>query len=85
MNAAFAMDKKPVDEDCDCFVCKKYSRGYIRHLIKTGEILGLKMLSYHNVYFYVNLMSKIRKAIEEDSFLKFQKSFFKKYGSELKT
>lgn len=81
-NAEFIHDPKPLDEECDCFVCRKYTRGYIRHLSNTGEVLGLLFLSYHNVYFYVNLMKRIRAALDEGRFAEFQKEFFVKYGSE---
>lgn len=82
-NAEYAEDKKAVDEECDCFVCRQYSRSYIRHLIKTGEILGLRLLSYHNVYFYIHLMKEIRHRLDEGTFEEFKIDFFKKYGSEL--
>jgi len=64
-------------------VCKNYSRGYIRHLVSAREISGLTLISYHNLYFYVNLMKKIRKAIEADNYAEFQKKFLKEYGSDL--
>ena len=82
-NAQYIMDKKPLDEQCDCFVCRKYSRSYIRHLLNASEILGLRLLSYHNVYFYVHLLVKIRRAIEEGKFVEFQKEFLVNYGAEL--
>lgn len=81
LNTEFTNDMRPIDEDCDCFVCRKYSRSYIRHLVKAGEILGLRFLSYHNVYFYIRLMQKIRKAIGSGTFNEFQKEFLKSYGS----
>ena len=83
LNSAHIKDKKPLDDDCQCFVCQNYTRGYLRHLIKTGEILGMRLLSYHNVYFYIDLMRQIRKAIEENDFLEFRKTFLESYGSEL--
>lgn len=83
LNAEFAKDMGPVDEQCDCFVCQRYSRSYIRHLFKANEILGLRLLSYHNVYFYVQLLKKIRMAIKENRFVEFQKTFFETYGSQL--
>jgi queuine tRNA-ribosyltransferase len=83
-NAANAKNLGPLDENCDCRVCQKYSRSYIRHLLNVGEILGLHMVSYHNVYFYVNLMRRIREAIAVDKYKEFQKNFFDLYGSELK-
>jgi len=82
-NGEFAKDFGPIDEDCDCLVCKKYTRAYIRHLTNMNEILGLRLLSYHNVYFYINLTRQIRKAIDEDRYQEFEEQFLKKYGSEL--
>jgi queuine tRNA-ribosyltransferase len=81
-NAEFSQDTKPVDESCDCFVCKKYTRSYIRHLVNINEILGLRLLSYHNVYFYVHLLQDIRKAIKSNAFEEFQKDFLKTYKAE---
>ncbi len=78
-NAAFADDFTPIDMDCNCYVCKNYSRAYIRHLIKADEILALRLLSYHNVYFLTNLMENIRKAIKEEEFLSFYHTFMQDY------
>lgn len=83
-NADYTLDQRPLDERCLCFVCQKYSRSYIRHLLNTGEILGVRLLSYHNVYFYVQLLARIRDAIEEGRFVEFQKEFLSRYGSGLK-
>ena len=82
-NAVFAKDQGPLDETCDCLVCKKYSRSYIRHLIKAGEMLGLRFLSYHNLYFYLRLTRRIRAAIEQGNFAEFAKTFLTDYGSDL--
>ena len=84
LNAKYSNVQAPVDDECDCFVCKDYSTSYIRHLIKTGEILGLRLLSYHNIYFYIHLMKEIRQTIEDGNFAAFKDDFLKKYGSELK-
>ena len=83
LNAEHAADKRPIDEDCECFVCRRYSRGYLRHLMKAGEMLGLRLLSYHNLFFYVQLMRDIRAAIEAGTFGAFHQSFLRAYGSEL--
>ncbi len=80
-NAQCIMDQRPLDEACDCFVCRKYSRSYIRHLLNASEILGLRLLSYHNVYFYVYLLAKIRAAILQGKFIAFQKEFLSTYGA----
>lgn len=70
----------PLDEKCDCYVCKKYTRSYIHHLIKAEEILGMRLLSYHNLYFLKSLMADIRQAIKEDRLKDFQEEFFKEFG-----
>ena len=79
-NAKYARDFRPLDESCDCYVCRNYSRAYIRHLIKAEETFGIRLTSYHNVYFLVRLMQKIRVAIEEDTLLSFRHSFYIDYG-----
>jgi queuine tRNA-ribosyltransferase len=78
-NKAFATDMTPLDPECDCYVCKTYNRSYLRHLVHSGEILGARLLTYHNLYFLKTLMGKIRKAIQEDRLLDFKKEFFKNY------
>ncbi len=82
-NGEHAQDFGPIDDSCACVVCKRYSRSYIRHLTNMNEILGLKLISYHNVYFYVNLMRQIREAIKVDRYQEFKKDFLTKYGSSL--
>lgn len=82
-NGEFAKDLRPLDEKCKCRVCQKYTRSYIRHLMNLNEITGLTLISYHNVYFYVNLMRDIRQAIKEDRYKVFQENFLKEYNSEL--
>ncbi|MBQ7583008.1 MAG: tRNA guanosine(34) transglycosylase Tgt [Lachnospiraceae bacterium] len=67
-NAAYAEDMSPIEEGCMCPACRKYSRAYIRHLIKAGEMLGLRLCVLHNLYFYNHLMEEIRQAIDEDRF-----------------
>ncbi len=70
----------PLDPECDCYACKNYTRAYIRHLIKANEILGVRLLSIHNIYFLTKLMERIRIEIENDNLLEFRKEFYKKYG-----
>jgi queuine tRNA-ribosyltransferase len=82
-NAEFAKDLGPIDDSCGCHVCKKYSRSYLRHLMSSHETLGLTLVSYHNVYFYVNLMRRIREAIKEERYEEFQNDFLRTYNSEL--
>jgi queuine tRNA-ribosyltransferase len=74
-NGEYSKDLRPLSESCGCIVCKSYSRSYIRHLFNTEEILGLRLTSLHNVYFYVNLLDRIREAIREDRFLELKKEF----------
>lgn len=81
-NAQYTYDFGPIDAECGCIVCRKYTRSYIRHLVNINEILGLKLISYHNVYFYVNLMRQIREAIDQDRYAEFQENFLKKYSPE---
>lgn len=79
-NATYKEDFTPLDPECDCFVCRNYTRAYLRHLVKCNEILGARLLTYHNLYFTLKLMEKVRKAIMEDNLLAFKESFFQKYG-----
>ena len=78
-NAPYIKDRGPLDPACDCFVCQNYSRSYIRHLVRTGEILGLRLLTYHNMFFYIHLMKKIRQAIDEGRFQDFMYDFLIRY------
>jgi queuine tRNA-ribosyltransferase len=66
LNARYARDSRPIDETCGCPVCRRYSRAYIRHLLKAGEVLGLRLCVMHNLYFYNMMMAEIRRAIDED-------------------
>ena len=79
-NAGYAEDFSPLDPECDCYACKNYTRAYIRHLIKCNEILGVRLLSIHNIKFLTNLMERVRIEIENDNLLNFVKEFYKKYG-----
>ncbi|MET0787274.1 MAG: tRNA guanosine(34) transglycosylase Tgt [Paenisporosarcina sp.] len=78
--AQFARDFGPIDENCDCYVCKNYSRAYIRHLIKAEETFGIRLTSYHNLHFLMNLMKQVRQAIREDRLGDFRAEFFEQYG-----
>lgn len=79
-NLQYARDFRPLDENCDCYTCRNYTRAYIRHLIKTNELFGLRLTSYHNLYFLVNLMKNVREAIKNDSLLEFREAFYEEYG-----
>lgn len=78
-NAACARDFVPLDEDCGCRVCQNYSRAYIRHLLKSGEILALRLITYHNIYFLTHLMENIKHAIEADDLANFANEFLRRY------
>ena len=78
-NAEFAMDKRPIEENCTCAACREFSLGYIRHLIKAEEILGLRLITLHNLHFYLNLMSRARIEIEGATFDQFRKAFVADY------
>ncbi len=82
-NSEYTKDLRPLDEQCDCEVCKNYTRSYIRHLLNMNEITGARLMSYHNLYFYIKLMQRIRAAIEGDNYSQFQKEFLTNYSSEL--
>ncbi len=71
-NMSNRLDSKPIDEFCSCYVCKHYSRAYLRHLMKSNEVLGLRLTTYHNLYFLKTLMDDIRQAIKEDRFNDFK-------------
>jgi queuine tRNA-ribosyltransferase len=78
-NAGHRTDETPLDAECGCFVCREYSRAYIRHLLSVKEFLGIHLLSYHNVYFYIRLMEKVREAIQEDRFEIFREKMLAKW------
>jgi queuine tRNA-ribosyltransferase len=80
-NADYARDERPLDPNCDCKVCQRYSRAYLRHLYNQSEITGMVLATYHSAYFYQQLMREIRKSIENDSFDSFRKEFLEQYNS----
>lgn len=73
LNARYELDDRPIEEGCGCPVCTRYSRAYIRHLLKAKEMLGLRLLVMHNLYFYNTMMEEIREAIEQDRFQQYKK------------
>ncbi|HHU43137.1 MAG: tRNA guanosine(34) transglycosylase Tgt [Bacillota bacterium] len=81
-NAGYKEDFSPIEEGCDCYSCKNYSRAYIRHLINAKEILGGRLLSLHNISFLHRLVDKIKQAIYADSLGDFKKEFFKEYNCQ---
>jgi queuine tRNA-ribosyltransferase len=78
-NAEFALDKRPIQENCACPACREFSRGYIRHLVKAEEILGLRLITLHNLHFYLELMNRARAEIERGTFDQFRKTFVADY------
>ncbi|UUV18108.1 tRNA guanosine(34) transglycosylase Tgt [Fusobacteria bacterium ZRK30] len=78
-NAKYSLDPRPLDEDCDCYVCKNYTRGYIRHLFKANEMLGQKLATYHNLYFLIKMMNGARDAIMDKRFIAFKEEFISNY------
>ena len=79
-NKQYELDFRPLDEKCECYACKNYTRAYIRHLMKSGEILGARLMTIHNLRFLTKLMEDVREAIKEDRLLEFREEFYKDYG-----
>jgi queuine tRNA-ribosyltransferase len=78
-NAEFALDRRPIEENCACPACLEFTRGYVRHLIKAEEILGLRLITLHNLHFYLDLMRRAREHIENGSFEEFRGRFVSNY------
>ena len=74
-NEKYSLDTQPIDPECDCPVCRRYSRGYLRHLLKCGETLYLRLAVMHNLYFYNRLMERIRESLDNDCFESFRKQY----------
>lgn len=83
-NAKYKEDLSPVEEGCDCYTCKNYSRAYIRHLITTDEMLGGRLLSIHNIRFLIKLTEELREAIKNDTILEYRQNFIEKYEQNKK-
>ncbi len=79
-NKKYERDFTPLDSECDCYTCKNYTRAYIRHLINMNEILGMRLLSIHNLRFLTKLMERVRIEIEHDNLVNFRDEFYQKYG-----
>ncbi|MCO5143981.1 MAG: tRNA guanosine(34) transglycosylase Tgt [Oligoflexia bacterium] len=78
-NAKYAEDSSPLDENCDCYTCKNFSKSYLRHLFQSGEILGSRLNTLHNLHFYIQLMRRIREAILAKNFDEFRTTFYRSY------
>jgi queuine tRNA-ribosyltransferase len=81
-NSSYRDDEHPLDDGCLCYTCRNFSRAYLRHLIKAKEILGIQLLTYHNIFWYKNFMEKIQEAIKDDRFLEFKNRFLKEFKEE---
>jgi len=82
-NSPYTEDFAPLDAECGCYACRNFSRAYLRHLFNTGEILGLRLVSLHNVHFFLKLMQRAREAIAQDKFGEFKKEFLGKYNNSV--
>jgi queuine tRNA-ribosyltransferase len=78
-NAKYARDFGPLDPECNCYTCQNYSRAYLRHLIKADETFGIRLTTYHNLHFLIDLMRQVRQAIQGDRLLDFRDQFFAQY------
>lgn len=81
-NAKYKEDFSPVDENCDCYCCKNYTKSYVRHLLVANETLGQRLLSIHNLRFLIKIMENIRESIKEDKFLEYKREFISRYRGE---
>lgn len=77
-NARFKLDTRPLDEKCECYTCRHFSRGYLHHLYRVGEILGARLNTIHNLYYYQQIMREMRSAIEQGQFSDWQANFHRK-------
>ena len=75
-NAKYKDDLNPLDSSCQCYTCKNFSRSYLHHLFRIGEMLGSRLNTIHNLYFYKQMMMEMRQSIEKKEFNSFKKSFF---------
>ena len=78
-NGAYKQDFSPLDDECDCYCCRNFTKAYLRHLVNCKEILAAELLSIHNVHFLLKLVEGAREAIKNDSFLDFKREFYQKY------
>jgi queuine tRNA-ribosyltransferase len=78
-NAAWKEDPRPIQEGCGCYTCRHFTRAYLRHLLMSGEVLGLRLNTIHNIHFILDLMRGIRRAIEDGRFAEFRQSFWSRY------
>ncbi len=79
----YKFSNEPLDEECDCYTCKNFSKSYLRHLFVSRELLSYRLNTIHNLRFYIKLMKNIQKSIVEDNFVEFKKNFLKKYSPDI--
>jgi queuine tRNA-ribosyltransferase len=84
-NAIYARDFQPIDPECSCYTCQNYTRAYIRHLLKANEVLALRLMTTHNLFYLLNLMQQMRDALNENRFPAFRKDFWEQYSMDTKT
>ena len=82
-NAKYARDWEPLDTECDCYTCRNYSKAYLRHLFTAGEMLAMRLAVLHNLYFYNNLMARIRQELDNGTFEDFRRVYSKKLGERI--
>ena len=82
-NAKYTLDTSPIDEECDCPVCQHFDRAYLRHLFKSGEMLGMRLAVMHNLYFYNHLMERIREALDNGTFQQFHDTYVHKLDTRI--
>lgn len=78
-NAEYAHDFRPIQEGCGCYACRNFSRAYIRHLLKAGEVLGIRLTTIHNLWYLCHLMADLRQAIQDGCFTEFRREFWRQY------
>lgn len=83
-NAKYKEDFTPIEEGCDCYACKNYTKAYIRHLVNVDEVLGGRLLSIHNIRFLIRLTEELREAIKKDKLLEYRDEFYKNYQMKQK-
>ena len=82
-NAKYETDSAPIDPQCDCPVCRRYTRAYIRHLFKADEMLAMRLSVYHNLYFYNKLTERIRESLDNGSFGEFREKYSEKLSKRI--
>ena len=83
MNKKFELDERPIEEGCGCPTCQRYSRAYLRHLCKAGEMLAMRLCVLHNLYFYNTMMEEIRNALDEGRYEEYKQEKLKNMATTL--